>query len=245
MGDYHEEQERKQREETTKREQAVGAAQGGLFLTILLIVPIILAKIAGLIIGLCLKIGIVGRVILTAVFVFFLWMLLIIVSHDIVGKLPSLKNDIPTAREGETYYTWQGEMPLTRDGFLDYTRTRMLEGAELEAHLINEEKMLNLRTSIRTILNFVSLVLAVLVGIFWFWRMHYPVIKNIPIGIFSEWFKICFAVCFFGTIVLGIILTFFIKIGTGNTGFNVAMALSFAVAFIYWLRKTKEYANAA
>ena len=177
--------------EQQKRDREARESSGiwaTIFLFIILVVPVILAKILGFIVGIFLKLGFVGKIVLTVLFVVF-----VLLSLTIIGA-------------GIGIVTLSSHDSLARE---------ILEGVIL----------------------LVLLGISVFLGIFWFWRKHYHTLKNMTVSEFSELVKICFAICFYGSIVLVIIF----GITDKEHLMGLAFGIPFLIAIIYWLIITKNY----
>jgi flagellar biosynthesis protein FlhB len=105
--------------------------------------------------------------------------------------------------------------------------------------------MPNLNEIIETVLKFIVLCIAVFVGVFWFWKKYYDVIKNIPVSDFSELFKNTFAICYLGCIGLSVVCELLNYSKLTQTTLNyigtIALFTPFLAAFIYWNKKTEQY----
>jgi len=175
----------KQRRDREARESGIWAT---IFLFVIFIVPVILAKILGFFVGIFLKLGIVGKVVLTVFFSLF-----VLITLSVIG--------------GAT-------------GIITFSERPTLAGEILELVILT-----------------VFLAASVFLGIFWFWRKHYHTLKNMSLSEFSELVKICFAICFYGSIGLMIILAV-----TNNEHLaGLAFGVPFLCAIVYWLLKTKNY----
>lgn|GEM_PF-4847430 len=186
-GTYHYSEEDAKKANGKYEEQ--GAALGGLiglFLFLVMIVPVIVSKLVGTIIGHCLKIGLAGKIITTTLFILVFW-----VFFDIL-------------------------IAMRTQGTLRYMLTA------------------------------IGLLLSLFVGLFWFWRKHYNVIKDIPISEFSRIFKNSFAILYWGGIGLWIIFGVVDAYNATRSGVIYSNDLSIfatplVLSVIYWLRKTRKY----
>jgi hypothetical protein len=176
-----------------KERQDSAAAHMGMGLAIVkivfLIIPILVGKVLGLIIGLFLKLGIVGKVILTTLFTATIF----VSSLFVIGTLEILPEE---------------------KTFINYA----LAGTVIA----------------------VCLAISLFIGIFWFWRKHYHVIKNIPIGEFSNIFTIALAIFMYGSIILLLIVWRGLKITDWDYLFY---GIALASAVVFWLIKTRPYAG--
>jgi len=190
--DYHElEKEKKYRKER-EESAAIGMATSmGMLKLAFFIIPMVLARILGFFVGIFFKMGIVGKVLLTIMFIVFA----LIVFSFLLGLAGVL--------------TFNAE-------------TTAAEYFEL-------------------VVLIVLLGVSVFLGIFWFWRIHYHVLKNIPISVFSHLMMISFAIVFYGSIVIGIIASLIFKNLPGEAGWAIGLGGSFTVGVIHWLIKSRQY----
>jgi hypothetical protein len=184
------EEEKRQRESNANW----GAFGGGIFKLIFLFIPMILGKIFGFLIGIFLKLGIFGRVVLTMLFTAGVFIILAIIGM-VTGLIPQ-ESDLTVFQ--------------------------------------------NIASVIKAV---ICLAIAIFLGIFWFWRRHYKILKNIPLGIFSNLVMICFAICLYGTIAFQAVFMYLVFKVKGGTAFAMGMGISLLIAIIFWLIKTRAYGS--
>ena len=95
-----------------------------------------------------------------------------------------------------------------------------------------------LSDSTRMLIDSVISIIAIFVG-FWFFKWHFPIIKNIPIANFSGYVAECFSICFYGSIFIMVLRVILRK----EDNWLIGLGIPFLGALIVWFVKTMPYKN--